>query len=688
MIATLMRMIRWTLMTLIAFGLLLYSSGPWVVAPDAHAHLAPVPVVAIAGVVVGVLGAVATIVAAQPRPRPSIEINTFSLAVGDDFNVGDCGTVNLRITVNYGSIADRLSRDDTGKVFVEFFADGQRIGEGRAEQTGEPTLRSYTFTTYIIGTRPGTTHVWAKIRLHGQISGWLDDDWTWLEDETPRIELNVKDPYEVWIDGPRPKEITHGETTTAKLKARVRTQNAKHNCASAEGLIGYPTQLDGQLAPPERLRGADNAGHSYETDLVVRKKSHEGCPYAPPHPPFVNLLFQPNSYELDAFFAVSPYIYEQRGNLEPVDARDYPLPQPSCQEGEEYDPKQCRCVKKTGFSISTGTGGREPKGITTTTTRERVVAGSYSHGLDVRGLEPKGAAEGPLIVVNNQSHTAALIEPRSGQLEAIIGVGTFPVDVAADQQARRAYTANFGSDDVSVIDLESRRVTETLGVGRQPSAVAFDSNTSRLFVANFGDSTLSIFESSARGHRLVATLSGIREPLDVAISPDGRFGYVVSILSRSEICLPIVGCVTQETGGVLTIDLSTLQVIRTVRFEGELRQLAVSPDGRRLYVTARAGGQGQLLVLDAATGQILQAIPVGQKPYGVAVSPEGCFVVVANAASHDISVVDAQGGRVVATLKDAQAREPWGVVVLEGSRAYVTNRLSHTISVFGLGACP
>jgi YVTN family beta-propeller protein len=301
------------------------------------------------------------------------------------------------------------------------------------------------------------------------------------------------------------------------------------------------------------------------------------------------------------------------------------------------------------------------------------------------GQEPKGIAAGSLIVVNNQSHTAALIEPRSGQLEAIIGVGTFPVDVAADQQARRAYTANFGSDDVSVIDLESRRVTETLGVGRQPSAVAFNSN--RLFVANFGDSTLSIFESSARGHRLVTTLSGIREPLDVAISPDGRFGYVVSILSRSEICLPIVGCVTQETGGVLTIDLSTLQVIRTVRFEGELRQLAVSPDGRRLYVTARAGGQGQLLVLDAATGQILQAIPVGQKPYGVAVSPEGCFVVVANSASHDISVVDAQGGRVVATLKDAQAREPWGVVVL-GSRAYVTNRLSHTISVFELGACP
>jgi len=697
MIATLMRMIRWTLMTLIAFGLLLYSSGPWVVAPDAHAHLAPVPVVAIAGVVVGVLGAVATIAAAQPRPRPSIEINTFSLAVGDDFNVGDCGTVNLRITVNYGSIADRLSRDDTGTVFVEFFADGQRIGEGRAEQRGEPVLRSYTFTTYIIGTRRGTTQVWAKIRLHGQISGWLDDDWIWLEDETPRIELNVKDPYEVWIDGPQPNQIDHGQYTWANLKAKVRTQNAvithSLHAAACNPHRGWGEMARlwalGELPKEESaftINGAANAADHYVKDLVDNfRAKHYYCPHHPPHGSPYDRIEIYGEYRLWARFSTFPYSYLQHGVPQSVYAECRPLP-PNCKQDEEYDPSQCGCVPKRTYSSSTSSGGQEPKGITTPTTRERVVAGSYSHGLDVRGQEPKGAAEGPLIVVNNQSHTAALIEPRSGQLKAIIGVGTFPVDVAADQQARRAYTANFGSDDVSVIDLESRRVTETLRVGRQPSAVAFDSN--RLFVANFGDSTLSIFESSARGHRLVATLSGIREPLDVAISPDGRFGYVVSILSKSEICLPIVGCVTQETGGVLTIDLSTLQVIRTVRFEGELRQLAVSPDGRRLYVTARAGGQGQLLVLDAATGQILRAIPVGQKPYGVAASPEGCFVVVANSASHDISVVDAKGGRVLATLKDAQAREPWGVVVLEGSRAYVTNRLSHTISVFGLGACP
>jgi hypothetical protein len=360
MIATLMRMIRWTLMTLIAFGLLLYSSGPWVVAPDAHAQGGPTEIViAIVGIVVGVLTTAVATAVALPKDKPGIHIDEFSLAVADDFNVGDCGTINLQISVSYGSISDYLSGEETGRVSVQFFADGELIGEKEAEQTGEPVIRSYTFKANIIGTRPGSINVTAKISVSGQISGTINDEWTLVEQETPTRVVNVAEPYEVWIDGPRPNEITHGETKTAKLKARVRTQDAEHNCASAKGLIGYPTQLDGQQAPIEWLRGANNAGHSYETDLVVRKKSHEGCPYEPPHPPFVNLPFQPNSYELYAFFAASPYKYMQQGDLEPVYARDYPLGQPTCPEGEKYDPDQCKCVKKTRFSftVPVGTGG-------------------------------------------------------------------------------------------------------------------------------------------------------------------------------------------------------------------------------------------------------------------------------------------------------------------------------------------
>jgi DNA-binding beta-propeller fold protein YncE len=80
-------------------------------------------------------------------------------------------------------------------------------------------------------------------------------------------------------------------------------------------------------------------------------------------------------------------------------------------------------------------------------------------------------------------------------------------------------------------------------------------------------------------------------------------------------------------------------------------------------------------------------IPVGERPYGVAVGAEGCFVGVTNLDSHDVTVVDARSLQPLTTLKDPEAQGPFGIAIA-GSRAYVTNSQSHTVSVFELGTCP
>jgi YVTN family beta-propeller protein len=66
--------------------------------------------------------------------------------------------------------------------------------------------------------------------------------------------------------------------------------------------------------------------------------------------------------------------------------------------------------------------------------------------------------------------------------------------------------------------------------------------------------------------------------------------------------------------------------------------VAVSPDGRRAYVTNNASNT--VSVIDTGGGAVTATIPVGARPVGVAVSPDGRHAYITNAASDTVSVID------------------------------------------------
>ena len=86
----------------------------------------------------------------------------------------------------------------------------------------------------------------------------------------------------------------------------------------------------------------------------------------------------------------------------------------------------------------------------------------------------------------------------------------------------------------------------------------------------------------------------------------------------------------------------------------------MAADGRRLYVST--GRAGTVCVLDPKTGTVLHTIPVGKRPWGVALSPDGSLLFVANGPSDDVSVVDTVAAKEVARVKCGKS--PWGVAVV------------------------
>jgi len=107
-------------------------------------------------------------------------------------------------------------------------------------------------------------------------------------------------------------------------------------------------------------------------------------------------------------------------------------------------------------------------------------------------------------------------------------------------------------------------------------------------------------------------------------------------------------------------------------------ELLLSPDGARLYVLCQSADE--VRVLNAATGRVLQTIPVGHLPRGFSFSPDGRRLYVTNSWDDTVTVIDTYSGHVEATW--AAGFEPSSAVANRtGQLLYVADRIGNDITV-------
>lgn len=107
-------------------------------------------------------------------------------------------------------------------------------------------------------------------------------------------------------------------------------------------------------------------------------------------------------------------------------------------------------------------------------------------------------------------------------------------------------------------------------------------------------------------------------------------------------------------------------------------EMAISPDGRWLYVVCERSDQ--LLVVDTQSRVVTARIGVGHVPRGVALAPDGRRLYVTNSWDDTVTVVDAEDSYRTSTF--AVGAEPYGVVIdRSGKTLYVANRISNDVSV-------
>jgi YVTN family beta-propeller protein len=259
----------------------------------------------------------------------------------------------------------------------------------------------------------------------------------------------------------------------------------------------------------------------------------------------------------------------------------------------------------------------------------------------------------------------------------VLGFGTATAATAvanpAPPIAYRVYVSNEGSGDVSVIDGRRREVIATIPLGKRPRGIAADSTNQRLFVALSGsplagpgveESGLPPADRAADGIgvldtvslRIVKVLSGVSDPEQIAVSANGRRLYVAS----------------EDTGQAVAIDIGSGNVLGRVLVGAEPEGIAVHPIRGIAYVSSEASSS--VAIVDMDTLQVVRTVPVGERPREVAVSTDGTRAYVTGENDASLVVLDGQTDTPILRVHvPGDGARPKGVVVShDGKRVYVS----------------
>ena len=217
-------------------------------------------------------------------------------------------------------------------------------------------------------------------------------------------------------------------------------------------------------------------------------------------------------------------------------------------------------------------------------------------------------------------------------------------------------------------------------------ALAPYAQAARAYVSNEDEGTVTVVDTN----RLAAlgTVAVGKRPRGLALSHDGKRLYVA--LSGLPKCPPPMtdeDCarLPRDTAadGIAVIDTATLRPLATLRGVSDPERVELSRDGRTLFVSEEDAGR--LAMIDVGRAAVLRAVPVGREPEGVRVAPNGRWVLVTSEEENTVAILDTHGIAKLATVSVGQ--RPRDVVMSPDSRtAYVSGEADASVFRLALPA--
>ncbi len=311
--------------------------------------------------------------------------------------------------------------------------------------------------------------------------------------------------------------------------------------------------------------------------------------------------------------------------------------------------------------------------------------------VELKGLRPQALAlspDGRLLVTAGKTHELVVVDPATGTIRQRVPLPANRVD----EPRPAAPSANILKPD------KEGQLSFT--------GIVFSPEGKRIYLSNV-DGDIKVFAVDAAGEvtalhslPLPAAMAPRRKeeiPSGLALSPDGRTLYVALNLSNG------LGEFDTATGkmlrrfevGVAPFDVVLVGHKAYVSNWGGRRPQAGDPTGPagrgtevKIDPATGVANEGSVTVVDLEAGRVAAEIVVQLHASALAVSPNGRYVVCANAASDNLSVIDTRTDRVVETIwvkpspADLFGASPTALAFApSGKTLYVANGTQNAIAV-------
>jgi len=308
-------------------------------------------------------------------------------------------------------------------------------------------------------------------------------------------------------------------------------------------------------------------------------------------------------------------------------------------------------------------------------------------------------------VVNPDNHTVSSINAENYQLIREVSAGKHPRTLALDKSGN-VWVAN--EDDASITIHSETGIklhTIKLPYASRPYGICFDPKKDYCYVTLQGLGQL--VKLDAGSYEILQTTDVGRSPRGIAITPDGTRVFVAQFISP------------EDKGLVREVDAESMELTseidlafdETMDFEDRGRgvpnyisSLTITPDGSELWVPSKKDNtarglfrDGQPLTFDNTVRTIVSKVDLvsghevldsridindADMACAVEFSPYGNIAFIALQGNNKVAMVDAATNSRLGLL-DSTGLAPQGMVMnSDGSRLFVHNFMSRSITVF------
>ncbi|HAQ17859.1 MAG TPA: hypothetical protein DCR40_01345 [Prolixibacteraceae bacterium] len=297
--------------------------------------------------------------------------------------------------------------------------------------------------------------------------------------------------------------------------------------------------------------------------------------------------------------------------------------------------------------------------------------------------------DGQKAYVSNQwSDHVSVIDLSTSKVVDTLQTANGPAGLALSADGKMLYAVNTYSSNVSVIDLETGEEQKRLEVGNNPTGIKLSPEKKLLFVtsrrailAPYGDpvkTDMTLINDSSRRIEGYKTLESAHIAENLAFTPSGDLAVVTLVRPKN-----LVPSIQVERGFMMNHGIGIFEQKKDGRiiqllldepnaFYPDAFDVVITPDGKKAFVSN--SGVDCISVLDmdsiraliaASTPEMLNScannlgissrfvvkrIPTGANPKGLALSPDGKKLYVAEQLQDRISVINTESLETIATI--------------------------------------